>query len=54
MTVYGINDDINHEAIKYEMLTAARCFREDEPALVGYSAQQMFRELKPALSLAVS
>jgi hypothetical protein len=53
MTLYGINDEINHQAIKRAMLNTLHS-QDIEPAVVRYNGQTMFRELRPALSLAVS
>jgi len=54
MTALGIPNDLNHQPIKDEMLRAIRCFHEAHPTLVVNSGQGMFRDLRPALSLAVS
>jgi hypothetical protein len=55
MTVYGITNDINNQVIRECMQLALRTERkyEHETAVVADTAQGMFRELRPALSLVV-
>jgi hypothetical protein len=52
MTVYGMNSN-NHKAIKDAMLIALSC-DPFEPVMYTSIGQEMFRELKPALTLALS